>query len=253
MGAVAGVSAEDIALSLQLITFFTELTVLVFLGPVALRTGEGDLLLAIAFKAAVVPFLLAPLLATGVGARLVVAAAVNASLTTFIVFFFFALAFCWTTVFALTTFARDLGLTPLFAVAAPFCGRPLGAIDEEVSGPAEPPLAAADLAADVELLPTLSMAEDDCPFLFVRISDGNLCESRREPERGYFARFGKERIRHVSLEARTCMHIEGRARETPVQSCSGTRRNQRERERESLVQGVSLWYLLLRGAFVWSV
>lgn len=199
MGAVAGVSAEDIALSLQLITFFTELPVLaasldVFLGPLAKTTGEGDLLLTLAFRAAGVTFLLAPLPATGVGARLVVAAAVNASLTTFIVFFFFcALAFCRTAVFAFTTFARDLGLTPLFAVvAAPFCGRPLDAIDDDVSGPAGPPLAAADLAADVELLPTLSMAEDDCPFLFVRISDGNLCESGREPERGYFARFGKE-------------------------------------------------------------
>lgn len=142
----ASAAGEDIALSFFLIGFFGPAGEASFFAAAA-ATEEG--LAALAFRAAATAGVV--FLVTGVGAWRLAS-------------FFIVLS----TSFAFTTLPRSLGLA---------C--------EVLEGPADaadaPPLAdgvAEDLAAD-ELLPTLSMAEDECPFLVVRISGSVLCGRRR--------------------------------------------------------------------------
>lgn len=153
-------AAEDVAISLRLITFFTAPPLFGALFDAGGGVGEegADLARRLALMAAAttagVGFLLGPTAAVGVA--------------TFIATFFACFAFCLRSCTAALAFtsplARDL------AAAGLGDGAGDDAVDGDCVGPeaaAPPP---ADLPANVELLATVSMAEDDCPFLFVRIS-----------------------------------------------------------------------------------
>lgn len=175
---------EDIALSLRLITtFFTEpsLTTSFFTTVFFFFVLSTDNALQLSLDTT----LTAEAAGTGVGVRSRVGDELGVPSLAFIastsVFFLVAVVlvrFFWSTFFALTT-TLALGLAPTPPPALPtFAGARLAAVVADVvdcDGPA-PPADLPVVVVDNELLPTtLSMAaEDDCPFLVVRISGDYL-------------------------------------------------------------------------------